>query len=117
MRRLFSSGYRDGGGWVQALDRRRAADRLLESWRRNLHAQAGLTATDGRHIVDLSGLSVGDLPALGRYFGHVRVLNLSEVKLTEEGSNAFLRGFMSTTPSKTLPRARRVPACFVWPEA
>ncbi|MGC6373181.1 NEL-type E3 ubiquitin ligase domain-containing protein [Pseudomonas sp. K2I15] len=86
-------GYRDGGGWVQALDRRRAADRLLESWRRNLHAQAGLTATDGRHIVDLSGLSVGDLPALGRYFGHVRVLNLSEVKLTEEGSNAFLRGF------------------------
>jgi Leucine-rich repeat (LRR) protein len=86
-------GYREGGGWVSALDRRRAADRLLESWRHNLRARPEVPPVDGREVLDLSGLCVGDLPALPASMSHVSVLDLTEVKLTEQGSNGFLGSF------------------------
>jgi len=82
-------GYREGQGWVNALDRRRAADRLLQSWRHTLRA----TPDAGSHLLDLSELYLGDLPPLSNRFDHVRELNLRGVKLTEQGSNAFLRAF------------------------
>ncbi|MRU49086.1 C-terminal novel E3 ligase, LRR-interacting [Pseudomonas gessardii] len=85
-------GYLDGG-WISALDRRRAADRLLESWRHTLRARPTPAGLDGTGLLDLSGLALGDLPRLPRYFAHVTALNLSGVKLTAQGSNEFLRAF------------------------
>ena len=41
----------------------------------------------------MNDLYLGDLPALPEPLAHVRVLNLNAVKLTEQGSNAFLRAF------------------------
>lgn len=81
--------YREGSGWVSAVDRRRAADRILQSWRNHLHAQPEGDAT----TLDLSALCLGDLPALGHRFEHVTTLNLSAVRLTEQGSNGFVRAF------------------------
>ncbi|WP_256349586.1 NEL-type E3 ubiquitin ligase domain-containing protein [Pseudomonas sp. D8002] len=86
-------GYREGGGWVSALDRRRAAGRLLESWRHNLRARPEVPPVDGREVLDLSGLYLGDLPTLPASMSHVSVLDLTEVKLTEQGSNGFLGSF------------------------
>ncbi|NWE16491.1 NEL-type E3 ubiquitin ligase domain-containing protein [Pseudomonas yamanorum] len=81
--------YREGGGWVSAVDRRRAADRLLDSWRHNLRTEP----ETGRQLLDLSDLYLGDLPPVAPHFAHVTTLNLSAVKLTEQGSNEFLRAF------------------------
>ncbi|MGY2295105.1 NEL-type E3 ubiquitin ligase domain-containing protein [Pseudomonas yamanorum] len=86
-------GYRESGGWVSAINRRRAADRILQSWRHNLRARPELPPVDGREVLDLSGLYVGDLPALPASMSHVSVLDLTEVKLTEQGSNGFLGSF------------------------
>jgi len=86
-------GYREGSGWVSAVDRRRAADKILESWRHNLQARPELAVNDGREILDFSGAYLGDLPKLPAMFGHVTELNLSGIKLTEQGSNDFLRAF------------------------
>lgn len=86
-------GYREDGGWISAIDRRRAADRILDSWRHNLRADPGKPAIDGRHRLDLSGLYLGELPAVPRQFNHVTELNLNAVRLTEQGSNGFLRAF------------------------
>ncbi|WP_082224319.1 NEL-type E3 ubiquitin ligase domain-containing protein [Pseudomonas trivialis] len=81
------------GDWVRALGRRRAADRLMQSWRDTLRASAPAPATQGLHLLDLAGLSLGDLPELPAYFSHVTELNLERVMLTEQGSNGFLRAF------------------------
>ncbi|NMZ09900.1 hypothetical protein HBO07_01255 [Pseudomonas proteolytica] len=85
-------GYLDGS-WVNALDRRRAADRLLESWRHTLCATPPAPGLDGMQLLDFSQLSLGDLPRLPDYFAHVSELNLSRIRLTAQGSNGFLRAF------------------------
>ncbi|UWF51779.1 hypothetical protein NYP20_12770 [Pseudomonas sp. N3-W] len=81
--------YREGGGWVSAIDRRRAADRILQSWRVGLRPQP----VAGPHVLDFDGLTLGDLPGVSKVFNHVTELNLSAIKLTEQGSNEFLRAF------------------------
>lgn len=43
--------------------------------------------------MDLSDLTVGDLPAVPALFAHVSELNLNGVSLTEQGSNTFLQAF------------------------
>lgn len=83
---------RDNDVWVNATDRRRAADRLLACWRetlRDVHREEG-AASD--YYVDLSGLILGDLPALPVTLNHVGALNLTGVRLTT-GSDGFLRAF------------------------
>lgn len=81
------------GNWARALARRRAADRLMASWRHTLRASPPIPGTQGLHLLDFSGLSLGDLPALPANFAHVTELNLERVMLTEQGSNEFLRAF------------------------
>lgn len=85
-------GYLDGSG-VSALDRRRAADRLLASWRYTLRAKPLVLGEEGAGLLDLSGLTLGDLPRLPTYFAHVSELDLSRIKLTAQGSNGFLQAF------------------------
>lgn len=104
-------GYLDGG-WISALDRRRAADRLLESWHYTLRATPPIAGVNGTGVLDFSGLSLGDLPRLPKHFAHVTELNLSRVKLTAQGSNEFLRAFthvrtltLSHNGLRTLPEA------------
>ncbi|WP_421527134.1 NEL-type E3 ubiquitin ligase domain-containing protein [Pseudomonas brenneri] len=104
-------GYQDGS-WISALDRRRAADRLLESWRFTLRARPLTAGVDGAERLDLSGLSLGDLPGLPRSFTHVSELDLSRVNLTAQGSNEFLRAFshvrsltLSNNGLRALPEA------------
>ena len=84
--------YRDEGRWISSMDRRRAADRLVLAWRRSL----GAVATSGAEDLDalnFSDLCLGDLPALPLSLEHVTQLNLSGVRLTEDGANDFLRSF------------------------
>ncbi|SUD31192.1 leucine-rich repeat-containing protein [Pseudomonas fluorescens] len=85
-------GYLDGG-WISALDRRRAADRLLESWRHTLRPTPPIAGLNGVGVLDFSGLSLGDMPRVPMHFTHVTELNLSRVRLTAQGSNEFLRAF------------------------
>ncbi|MGE8185967.1 NEL-type E3 ubiquitin ligase domain-containing protein [Pseudomonas sp. NPDC086278] len=80
------------GNWVSAVYRRRAADRLLECWRATLREVPVADGGPGDFALDLSGLVIGDVPALPLTFNHVGVLNLSEVELTQN-STAFLRSF------------------------
>ncbi|MDQ0740131.1 NEL-type E3 ubiquitin ligase domain-containing protein [Pseudomonas sp. W4I3] len=86
-------GVRSGSGWISAIDRRRAAERLLSHWRYSLRESPPLQAPLGQHQLDLSGLTLGDLPALPSPLEHVRELNLSNVMITEQGTNEFLRAF------------------------
>lgn len=84
--------YREGGRWVSAVDRRRAADRILQSWRHTL----GTAATQVQaaiHDLDFSDLCLGDLPQLDQTLAHVTTLNLNGVRLSAEGSSAFISGF------------------------
>lgn len=84
--------YREGDVWVSATDRRRAAERLLACWRetlRHVHVNVG-AARD--YSVDLSGLILGDLPALPVTFPHVGALDLSSVRLSL-ASDPFLLAF------------------------
>lgn len=104
-------GYLDGS-WVSALDRRRAADRLLESWRFTLRATPLTVEANGAERLDFSGLSLGALPRLPGDFAHVSELNLNRVKLTAQGSNDFLRAFshvrsltLSNNGLRALPEA------------
>lgn len=86
-------GVRRGSRWISALDRRRAAQRLLSSWRSSLRETPPLRPSLGQHQLDLSGLTLGDLPALPSPLNHIRELNLSNVMTTARGSNEFLRAF------------------------
>ena len=79
-------------GWVGAVDRRRAADQLLECWRGTLRGVPPAAGAQTDAVLDLTGLVIGDLPALPVTFEHVGVLDLSGVGLAE-GSDAFLRSF------------------------
>lgn len=81
--------YREGDDWISAVHRRRASDRILVCWREALRA----TVQAGRATLDISELNVGELPELPIPFEHVGTLNVSDVRLTAEGSDAFFRGF------------------------
>lgn len=83
---------RNRNEWVNATDRRRAADRLLACWREKLSDVRGIEVPANDAALDLSGLILGDLPALPVTFNHVRALDLSGVRLTA-ASNDFLRAF------------------------
>ncbi|WP_423749203.1 leucine-rich repeat domain-containing protein [Pseudomonas sp. VD9] len=83
---------RSRDGWVNAPDRRRAADRLMACWRETLREVRSAEAVANDYALDLSGLTVGDLPALPITFRHVGTLDLSNVGLTT-ASDAFLRAF------------------------
>ncbi|AZF21839.1 NEL-type E3 ubiquitin ligase domain-containing protein [Pseudomonas sp. R3-52-08] len=86
-------GIRDNGRWINALDRHRAAGRMLSSWRYCLREGLPVPAPQGLHQLTLSGLTLGDLPALPSLLPHVRDLDLSGVRITDQGSNEFLRTF------------------------
>ncbi|XVO88044.1 NEL-type E3 ubiquitin ligase domain-containing protein [Pseudomonas palleroniana] len=96
-----------GAGWtISAGSRRLAALRIIEAWR------VGLNPTGADIGLSLNGLQVGDLPPLGDSLAHVTHLDLTGVRLTEEGSNGFLRSFvnlrslyLSGQPLSRLPSA------------
>ncbi|MGY2293230.1 NEL-type E3 ubiquitin ligase domain-containing protein [Pseudomonas sp. SDO528_S397] len=70
-----------GAGWsVSAQARSEAARRIVAAWQ-------------GLDTLDLDGLQLGDLPEPQLTFDHVHSLNLNGVRLTEQGSNAFLSAF------------------------
>lgn len=73
--------------WVNAVDRRRAADQLLESWQLTLRDIPGVEGT-----LDFTGLIIGDLPSMPFIFNHVVELDLSGVGLSAN-SEGFLRSF------------------------
>jgi len=79
-------------GWVGAVDRRRAADQLLECWRATLRDVPAAEGAPTDAVLDFTGLIIGDLPALPVKFEQVGALDLSGVGLTES-SDAFLRSF------------------------
>ena len=81
--------YREGAQWISAVDRRRAADRILRSWCETLQA----APQAGQSQLDLSGLNCADLPELPIAFDHVGVLDVSAIRLTAHGSNGFFRSF------------------------
>lgn len=85
--------YREGGRWVSGADRRRASDRLLRAWRGSLVTRS-TQVSDALHSLNFSDLCLGDLPELPTEFSHVTQLNLTGVRLTEKGSNAFLHSFL-----------------------
>ena len=86
---INTPGHREGGRWVSAVDRRRAADRLMGSWRQ------GVTAARGEEgqTLDFSDLCLGDIPALSVAQEHVTTLNLSGVRITARGTQAFISEF------------------------
>ena len=83
---IDTPGYREGGRWVSALDRRRAADRIMGSWRQALAGVRG----QGSHALDFSDLCLGDIPALPVTLEHITTLNLNGVRLGGEGTVAFI---------------------------
>ena len=86
---IDTPGYREGGRWVSALDRRRAADRIMQAWGQTLgtrHAQSSQT-------LDFSDLCLGDMLQLPVQLEHVMTLNLSGVRLTAQGSDVFIADF------------------------
>jgi len=79
-----------GMDWVvSSRTRQLAAQRIIECWREGTVDWNGVVDRE----LNLDGLQVGNLPALEETFAAVRILNLSGVKLTTEGSNDFLRAF------------------------
>ncbi|WP_448118977.1 NEL-type E3 ubiquitin ligase domain-containing protein [Pseudomonas serbica] len=84
--------FRGHQGWVGALDRRRAANQLLECWRATLREAPAAEGAATDAVLDFAGLVIGDLPALPVSFEHVGALDLSGVGLTEN-SDGFLRAF------------------------
>jgi Leucine-rich repeat (LRR) protein len=79
-----------GADWlISSQTRNLAAWRILSCWRARLPGASVL----GDTVLDLSGLQLGDMPALPEAFSHVRGLNLTGTRLTAEGSNSFLDAF------------------------
>ncbi|MBV6826956.1 NEL-type E3 ubiquitin ligase domain-containing protein [Pseudomonas sp. PD9R] len=79
-----------GTGWVvSAASRRLGALRILDCWRTGLIAGDGVADT----ALSLDGLQLGDLPELPSEFAHVGTLNLTGIRLSEQGSNGFFKSF------------------------
>lgn len=69
--------------------RRRAADAILSVWR-----QENLAHMPARELtLDLSRAHVGDLPALPATLEQVTSLSLNMARISEQGSNDFLKAF------------------------
>jgi Leucine-rich repeat (LRR) protein len=85
-----------GTGWVVSAESRRlGALRILDCQRAGLIAGNDIADT----VLSLDGLQLGDLPELPSEFSHVGTLNLTGVRLSEQGSNGFFKSF---TQLKTL---------------
>jgi Leucine-rich repeat (LRR) protein len=83
-----------GDGWqISSHTRRLAAQRIIDCWRDGLIAPSGMADT----ALSLDGLQLGDLPALPLEFGHVGELDLTGVRLSDQGSNNFLEAFPNLT--------------------
>lgn len=84
--------HREGGRWVSAVDRRQAADRIMQSW-----GQALIPGVTGEphslHALDFSDLCLGDIPALTVVQPHITSLNLTGARITAQGSAAFICEF------------------------
>lgn len=79
-----------GMDWVvSSRTRRLAAQRIIECWREGTVDWNGVTDRE----LSLDGLQVGNLPELPEAFPAVSTLTLAGVKLSSDGSNAFLRAF------------------------
>lgn len=87
------SGYNVADVRVTAVTRRRAADAILGSWREEIRVRTSQQIPEEGGVLDLGGMPLGDLPALPGLLPHIRTLNVRGVKLSEQGSNAFLRAF------------------------
>ncbi|WP_159935751.1 NEL-type E3 ubiquitin ligase domain-containing protein [Pseudomonas sp. S35] len=81
--------YREGDDWITAVQRRRAADRILACWRQGLHAPVAA----GPFELDISQLDIGDLPQLPVALDRVGTLNVSSTRMTAQNSNGFFRSF------------------------
>ncbi|MHC8303985.1 NEL-type E3 ubiquitin ligase domain-containing protein [Pseudomonas sp. PB3P13] len=78
-----------GRDWIiSAQNRRLAGLRIMQCWREGLFIEGSAEAE-----LNLNGLQVGDLPELPTPFPHVDTLNLTGVRLSQQGSNGFLRAF------------------------
>ena len=86
---IDTPGYREGGRWVSAIDRRRAAERIMQAWRQTLTVRYGR----GAQALDFSELCLGDMPPLPVTLEHITSLNLNGVRLTARGSDAFFAVF------------------------
>ena len=80
---------RGADGVVSSQTRREAALRIVACWREGLLTPDSQASAE----LSLSGLPVGDLPELSGAFTHVATLHLRGVRLSEQGSNDFLRAF------------------------
>jgi Leucine-rich repeat (LRR) protein len=86
---LYIRGTRGAGWMLSSSTRRQGALRILDCWREGLPGNAGTAHTE----LNLNGLQLGDLPELPAAFEHVTSLNLTSVKLTDQGSDGFLSAF------------------------
>lgn len=79
-----------GSDWVVNSHTRHLASRqILECWIEGVVRRDGVA--DSR--LWFNGLELGDLPELPVQFPHVRDLILTGIRITEQGSNGFLRAF------------------------
>ncbi|RQO59195.1 hypothetical protein DBR46_07230 [Pseudomonas sp. KBW05] len=79
-----------GENWqITSQGRAVGASRILACWRQGV-AGGPVPAYDS---LDFNGLQLGDLPPLPGDFSHVHQLDLTGVRITAQGSNAFLQSF------------------------
>ncbi|WP_409315667.1 NEL-type E3 ubiquitin ligase domain-containing protein [Pseudomonas sp. KCJK9016] len=79
-----------GEGWqVSSQTRSLASQRIMACWREGLLGRSG--GPGG--VLSLNGLQLGDLPRMPVEFAHVRELDLTGVRISEQGSNGFLEAF------------------------
>ncbi|WP_460118508.1 NEL-type E3 ubiquitin ligase domain-containing protein [Pseudomonas sp. S2_C03] len=98
-----------GAGWlVSSQTRRVAALRIVECWQQGLIGWSGIAD----RTLSFDGLQLGDLPELALPLPHVDTLDLTGVRLSAQGSNAFLGAFthlrsltLSGQNLQALPRA------------
>ena len=84
--------HREEGRWVSAVARRQAADRIMQSWGQAL--VPGVTGEpQSLHALDFSDLCLGDIPPLTVPQPHITSLNLTGVRITAQGSAAFICEF------------------------
>ncbi|WPX56244.1 NEL-type E3 ubiquitin ligase domain-containing protein [Pseudomonas sp. CCI4.2] len=79
--------------FVMAEDKRAAAARIRNCWRRLTDMHYSERGRFLGYTLDLSHLTVGELPALTARFDHVTSLLLNDIGLTTEEVNSFLGQF------------------------
>ncbi|MFO2463312.1 NEL-type E3 ubiquitin ligase domain-containing protein [Pseudomonas sp. 15FMM2] len=86
---LFIRETTGGGGLISSRSRQTAAQAIIECWRGGVLKSGSEASAE----LDLGGSRLGDLPELPVSLAHVGTLQLRGVRLSEQGSNAFLRAF------------------------